>query len=173
MNELGNMAPIAVPAHEHEHRQQSTGLAQVGRFLRHLAEMILAMLLGMAVWGAIFNMLLGPTGYAGVVRANPELRFGLMAFFMAVPMVLLMRYQGHSWERGGEMALAMAAPMAAVIICWRLGVGDYVPLFSQQSLSLSTHIGMYVGMVALMLYRRKEYTHPHNALHMSGSPASP
>jgi len=38
-----------------------------------------------------------------------------MAFSMTVPMVLWMRYRGHSWERGGEMALAMNLPVLPVL----------------------------------------------------------
>jgi hypothetical protein len=171
MRELRNVAEVAAPATSHVHEQQVSGLAQLGRFTRHLVEMMLAMMVGMAIWGLILNALLNPMGYGDEIRALPELRFGLMAIFMSVPMVLLMRYRGHNWGRGTEMALAMAAPMGAVILCWRLGVGTYIPLFSEQALSASTHVGMYLGMLLLMLYRRKEYTHGHAASHMSGANA--
>jgi hypothetical protein len=174
MNEPDSLAGMGPPAHgnSHEHEREPSRLAYVGRFLRHLVEMILAMMLGMAVWGAILGLILTPIGYGDVVRASPELRFGVMAFFMSVPMVLLMRYRGHTWERGIEMAAAMVAPMGVVVLCWRLGTGAYIPFFSEQALSASTHVAMYLGMILLMLYRHKEYAHSHGASHMSGAQAS-
>jgi len=174
MNEFRDMAQVdqLVHGNNHEHYRGPSRLAYVGRFLRHLVEMIVAMMVGMAIWAAILGLILKPIGYGNVVRASPELRFGLMALFMSVPMILLMRYRGHSWERGMEMVVAMVVPMGAVVLCWRLGMGVYVPFFSEEALSLSTHVAMYLGMILLMLYRHKEYTHMHLASHTSDAQAS-
>jgi hypothetical protein len=77
------------------------------RFLRHFFEMIAVMMLGMVVLGAAFGELhrlaLG-SGFADAWRDHVGLAAFAMAFNMTVPMVLWMRYRGHSWERGGEMA---------------------------------------------------------------------
>jgi hypothetical protein len=174
MNESRSIAEVGLPAHgpTHVHEREPSGWAYVGRFVRHLAEMILAMLVGMAVWGAILSLVLNPIGLGGEVRTYPEVRYGLMAVFMSVPMVLLMRYRKHSWGRGMEMVLGMVAPMAAVVLCWRLGVGAYIPWFADQGLGTSTHVAMYLGMVLLMLYRRKEYVHPHTSAPVAGAQAS-
>lgn|SRR5215211_5508548 len=66
-------------------------------FTRHLLEMVLAMVAGMALLGAAFAALGEPPGYA-----NLFVRYGLMDASMAAPMVAWMRYRGHSWSDGGE-----------------------------------------------------------------------
>jgi hypothetical protein len=173
MNTMELRPPNTTEEHVlHEHEQNSSGLASLGRFLRHLLEMIVAMFIGMGIYAVIFGMLLAGSGYGDVAKTLPELRFGLMGIFMAAPMVLLMRVRGHSWERGGEMAAAMLAPMIVVALCWRLGMGAYLPIFADQAMPVSAHVGMYLGMVAVMLYRRKEYTHPHGKSHMEGAHVS-
>jgi hypothetical protein len=83
------------------------------RFLRHLLEMIVVMMLGMCVlgaaWGAFHEIVFG-SAFADAWRDYVGLAAFAMAFNMTVPMVLWMRYRGHSWERGGEMAIAMNLP---------------------------------------------------------------
>ena len=80
---------------------------KVWRFLRHLLEMIVVMMLGMCVlgaaWGAFHEIVFG-SAFADAWRDYVGLAAFAMAFNMTVPMVLWMRYRGHSWERGGEMA---------------------------------------------------------------------
>jgi flagellar biosynthetic protein FliP len=84
------------------------------RFAHHFFEMVIVMMLGMVVLGAAFGafhrLVLG-SGYADAWRDHVGLAAFAMAFNMTVPMVLWMRYRGHSWERGGEMALAMNLPL--------------------------------------------------------------
>jgi hypothetical protein len=55
------------------------------RFTRHLLEMVLAMMAGMAVLGVALAVLGEPPGYA-----NLFLRYGLMGAFMAVPMAAML-----------------------------------------------------------------------------------
>jgi hypothetical protein len=163
MDELQNAGDLGSWPRQFEptssHTRQGSAFAQVGRFLRHLMEMIFAMIVGMAAWGVLRGALLTPIGFSDVVSTYPELNLGLMAIFMSAPMVLLMRFRKHSWERGGEMVGAMAAPTVVVILCWRLGLGTYIPLFSDQAMSMSAHVAMILGMFLLMFYRRSEYLH--------------
>ena len=88
------------------------------RFIGHFLEMIVVMSLGMAVFGAAFSALhdlLFGGDYAGAWRDHVVLAAFGMAFNMTVPMVLWMRYRGHSWERGGEMAVAMNLPVLPLL----------------------------------------------------------
>ena len=129
------------------------------RFTRHLLEMVLAMMVGMAVFGLALAMLGDPPGYANLL-----VEYGLMGAFMAAPMVAWMRHRRHSWRDGGEMTGAMLAPMLAPVVLVELGVA--VPGLSEDSLLMLSHVAMIGGMVALMIYRFERYAHgmhDHNA----------
>ena len=122
------------------------------RFARHLLEMVVAMMFGMAVLGVALAVLGEPPGYANLL-----LRYGLMGAFMAAPMVGWMRYRGHSWSDGGEMTAAMLVPMFALVVPVELSVS--VPGLSEESLMMLSHVAMIAGMVAWMVYRRDRYAH--------------
>jgi hypothetical protein len=151
-----------VTAAAHHTYEARSGARRVGRFLWHLGEMVLAMLVGMAGFGGV-RALLDPTGFAAALREHLDVRYLAMAGVMAVPMALLMRYRGHGWARTAEMAGAMVVPVAAACLLWRFGLGAVVPALSDQALGTSAHVAMYAGMMLAMLYRFGDYAHagPH------------
>jgi hypothetical protein len=122
------------------------------RFTRHLLEMVVAMMLGMGVFGLALAALGEPPGYANLL-----IRYGMMGAFMAVPMVAWMFYRGHSWRDGGEMTAAMLVPLLIPVALVELGVA--VPGLSEGSLMMLSHVAMIGGMVALMIYRFERYAH--------------
>ena len=130
------------------------------RFLRHLLEMIAVMMLGMCVlggaWGAFHEVVFG-SAFADAWRDYVVLAAFAMAFNMTVPMVLWMRYRGHSWERGVEMAAAMNLPLLPLLVLYSL---DVIP--AQGVLGLQM-IFMIPAMVLAMLYRKEEYSAPHQS----------
>ena len=85
------------------------------------------MMLGMCVlgaaWGAFHQIVFG-SAFADAWRDYVGLAAFAMAFNMTVPMVLWMRYRGHSWERGGEMAVAMNLPLLPLLLLYSL---DLIP----------------------------------------------
>ena len=119
-------------------------------FTRHLGEMVVAMLAGMALLGVAIGALGEPPGYA-----NPLVEYGLMGVAMSAPMVAWMRFRGHPWADGLEMTAAMLLPMFALALPSVLNLGGP----TGHSLMMLSHVAMIVGMVALMLYRRDRYTH--------------
>jgi hypothetical protein len=121
-------------------------------FTRHLLEMVVAMLAGMAVLGVAIWLLGEPPGYSNLL-----VKYGLMGASMVVPMVAWMHHRGHSWSDGGEMTAAMLAPMFALVLPVELGVA--VPGLSEGSLMMLSHVAMIGGMVALMVYRWDRYAH--------------
>jgi hypothetical protein len=128
-------------------------------FLRHLLEMIVVMMLGMCVLGAAFGAfheLAFGSGFAAAWRDHVVLAAFAMAFNMTVPMVLWMRYRGHRWQRGGEMAVAMNLPVLPLLLLYWLG-----PIPSQGVLGLQMML-MLPAMLAAMLYRKEEYSGPHH-----------
>lgn len=130
------------------------------RFLRHEGEMTIAMLVGMVVLGMAFRQLhvaLFGTGFDDAWHEHTELAAFAMAFNMTLPMVWLMRYRGHSWERGGEMATAMFLPAVPLLVLLWLG------LISAHWVLPLQMVLMLPSMIVAMLYRVDEYSHPHLA----------
>ena len=130
------------------------------RFLRHAVEMTIAMLVGMVVLGMAFRQLhvvLFGTGFDDAWHEHTELAAFAMAFNMTLPMVLLMRYRRHSWERGGEMAAAMFLPAVPLLVLLWLG------LVSAHWVLPLQMVLMLPSMIVAMLYRVDEYSHPHLA----------
>ena len=119
-------------------------------FTRHLLEMVVAMLAGMALLGVAIGALGEPPGYS-----NPLVEYGLMGASMSMPMVAWMRYRGHRWSDGLEMTLAMLVPMFALVLPVEIGVVG----LTGHSLTMLAHAAMIVGMAALMMYRWDRYAH--------------
>lgn len=124
-----------------------------GGFLRHVLEMTLVMVAGMAVLGGVFQAALA---VAGVDTTDARLRLpGLFALVMAlnmsVPMAAWMRRRGHGWAYTAEMVAAMIVPVAVLIPPLWIGV------ISGETLSTIQHAVMLPSMVVVMLRHRGEH----------------
>jgi hypothetical protein len=128
------------------------------RFVRHYAEMVAAMFIGMFVLGLPLAALLGVFGVdvsSWRTDATELLLLG-MAFTMTVPMAGWMRHRGHAWAPVWEMTGAMFLPsLAAIGLLWAGITEDPGDLLAIQ------HIGMFPAMLAVMLLRLDEYTGGH------------
>jgi hypothetical protein len=149
---MGDVAGLAGTASPETGGRVRGRLVSGWRFARHLLEMVLAMMLGMGMFGLVLAVMGEPPGYANLL-----VRYGAMGAFMAAPMVAWMRYRGHSWRDGGEMTAAMLVPMLVPVALVEMGVA--VPGLSEGSLMMLSHVAMIAGMVALMLYRFERYAH--------------
>jgi hypothetical protein len=134
-------------------------VAMTRTFIRHYAEMLVAMFVGMFVLGGALSVLLGAAGI-GVSDWHtdaPELLLVGMAFTMSAPMVAWMRHRGHGWTPAWEMTASMFVPsFAAIALLWGGMVEDSDTLLAIQ------HIAMFPAMLAVMLLRRDEYAgHAH------------
>ena len=125
------------------------------QFIRHYAEMLVAMFGGMLVLGLPAEMALGAIG-----TSTSELRIDApavvllgMAVIMTVPMVAWMRYRGHDWRPCHEMAASMFIPTFGVIA---LLSGGVVEDFG--ALMMLEHVVMLPSMLVAMLLRRDEYS---------------
>jgi uncharacterized membrane protein len=136
----------------HQRSRRSAAVAGAGYFAFHLAEMSLAMMLGMAVF-VPFRLILTAQGYAALLDASSIDFQAWMGAFMVVPMVMWMRVRGCSWRDGPEMSAAMLLPVAAILGLPGLGLSDALPWLAN-----CEHTAMLVGMLAFMLYRRERYT---------------
>ena len=115
---------------------------------RHLVEMLLAMMAGMMVGAVLLSTALG-TSVSEARRAHAVAWVIVMAFDMALPMVAVMLYRGHSRRSAAEMAAAMIVPALPIVACQLSHFGGdvgraYMPI-------------SMVAMIALIVYRRSEY----------------
>jgi hypothetical protein len=133
---------------------------KASRFLGHFFEMVVVMMLGMCALGAAFgafHQVAFGSGIAAAWRDHVGLAAFAMAFNMTVPMVLWMRYRGHSWERGGEMALAMNLSLLPALVLYAF---DAIPARGVLGMQMML---MIPAMLVAMLYRKGEYSAPHTA----------
>jgi hypothetical protein len=132
----------------------------VRHFARHYAEMVLAMLLGMAVLWMPAKLALGAFGMSSQeLHDNGAAMLLVMATTMTVPMVAWMRYRGHGWPASLEMSASMYLPTFAAIAL--LGAGLVEDLGALMTLE---HVAMLLSMLAAMLLRRDEYSGHHHAV---------
>src|SRR5512132_760763 len=146
----GGMASELVLAPRHENKKR--------RFALHFFEMLLVMMLGMCVLGGAFgafHQLAFGSGFAAAWRDHVGLAAFAMAFNMTVPMVLWMRYRGHSWERGGEMAAAMNLPVLPLLVLYGFDVIPARGVLGGQMML------MIPAMLGAMVYRKEEYSALH------------
>ena len=120
-------------------------------FVRHLAEMVIAMFAGMLVLGTVINALPG-----GSELFDPPILSALvMATNMTIGMSLWMRFRRHSWTSIAEMSAAMYIPFIVLFLPYWAG------LISGHAIMIGGHALMLPAMVAAMLLRRDEYTGSH------------
>jgi hypothetical protein len=127
-----------------------------GKFVRHFLEMTLAMMVGMVVLGLPVRILAPDLAYPnGLSGPFPELSLSLMTVEMVLPMALWMRFRGHRRQLITEMSAAVLLPTLLLVpLC--LAHLIQVPVLRNLS-----GVGMFVAMLAAMLYRRAEYTMEH------------
>jgi hypothetical protein len=128
-------------------------------FLRHYAEMVVAMFAGMVVLGVPAGWALSAVGSSTselTDNAPAVMLLGMMVS-MTVPMVAWMRYRGHGWRANTEMAASMVLPTFAAI---GLLATDVMTDFG--TLMVAEHVAMLAGMLVAMLLRPSEYTHHHS-----------
>ncbi len=149
----------------------------MGSFIRHYLEMVVAMFAGMIPFGLATRLAVGdgfgvPHDVSGTVDSTWGTLAGIasMDLAMIVPMVLWMRYRGHSWRHGAEMSLAMVVPTIPIH-----AAGFIWPEFSG-AVNVASHVAMLLGMLALMIVQRAMYAgHPHGpaSAHAGKLPGSP
>ena len=137
-------------------------------FVRHYAEVLIAMFAGMVVLGVPAVAALGAAGMSvdELHDDAPALMLLLMAVTMTVPMVAWMRlpmvawmrHRGHGRRPSAEMAASMFIPTAGVIALLWSGLVEGI-----ETLQLILHVVMLPSMLVAMLLRRDEYSgHAHH-----------
>ena len=122
------------------------------RFGRHFAEMLIAMMLGMAIFGGAIEGALALAG-SSLGDGPVWVRAAVMAVTMTAPMVWWMRRRGHPREHSAEMAGAMVVPTLAAIALYEAGV-----LGSGDAALGVQHVAMVPCMAGVMLLRFDHYS---------------
>ena len=120
--------------------------------------MVVAMFVGMLMYRMLVALPLSALGFESFFGGG--LGYTWMTFSMVVPMVGLMRVQGHTWRMASEMSLGMVAPIVVCFALVRLGICSLVPFLgwlTPTSVYAVAYYGMLLGMTAVMVYRRGMY----------------
>lgn len=118
--------------------------------VRHYLEMVLAMIVGMALFGGLVSLIFALAGCSDLLD-HVGIRAPIMATNMCLGMALWMRHRGHRWLVVGEMSLAMYVPLAVLLAPFLLGV---VP---GAAVTGPMHLLMLPAMAIVMVRRREEY----------------
>jgi hypothetical protein len=131
-------------------------------FIRHYAEMVVAMFAGMIVLGLPGEGLLHLAGTSShqLYDDAPAIGFLGMALIMTIPMVALMRYRGHGWRPCWEMSASMFLPTFAVIGVMGAGITNDMGV-----LMVAEHAAMLPAMLLVMLLRYDEYAGCGHGVH--------
>jgi flagellar biosynthetic protein FliP len=120
-------------------------------FVRHYAEMVVAMFAGMAVLGFPVDKAMDAMG-----ATSDAFMFLGMATTMTAGMVAWMIHRGHGWRANVEMSASMFLPTFAVI-----GLLSAEVMTDLGALMVLEHAAMLLAMAGAMLLRPAEYVHHH------------
>ncbi|MEU7005091.1 hypothetical protein, partial [Nonomuraea sp. NPDC046570] len=123
-------------------------------FLRHLVEMVIAMIAGMVLFGPVWTVVTSSLGWDALF-GRADVGALTMAIDMTLGMSVWMRYRGHHWPAIAEMGAAMVAPILLLLVPFWAGI------LSGDALLIYGHVLMLPAMVVAMLRRRDEYTRDH------------
>jgi cytochrome bd-type quinol oxidase subunit 2 len=147
----------APEAHHHRH---------LPSFWRHFLEMLAVMAVGMIATGAIFVSVVGLKSWDQVTVRYPTQALLAMAAGMAIPMAAWMPVRGMGRRNTYEMAAAMVLPVIPFLcLVWF-------------RVTTSAQCGAYcavtvVAMLALMFYRRDQYSAPRAQQMVPARPSEP
>jgi hypothetical protein len=149
-SETMNTSAITITMEAH-HQQPTQGLAaQVGCFLLHFLELQIPMGLGALVCYLLGRLIPASSSFATVYHPGTYLFATGDVLFLTVPVVAWMIFRGHGWRRSMEMAFAMIAPVAAIVV-----LGEFAGVAYLLWLVTAMYPTMCLGMLVYMLYRRE------------------
>lgn len=115
---------------------------------RHYAEMLVAMFVGMLVFGS----LRAAAGLTVTFADHPGWSFLLMATDMSLGMAAWMRVRRHGWASTLEMCAVMYLPLLLLPLV-------QADVMSRMTFMIVAHVVMAVAMLAVLVRRRRELTH--------------
>ena len=147
------MSTNTKPVNFLQKKRVSERTLNVARFVWHFLEMALAMQIGGLLFLPLIRVIPESSSFAPVLARGTLSRPIVSGILMTLPMVTWMIFRGHGWQHSLEMAAAMLAPVAAILVFRFLRADTYLPWLAKLSCP-----SMYPAMLAAMLYRRDHYT---------------
>ena len=135
----------------HKNRRPTGGL-KAGRFFLNFLELQVAMSLGALVCYLVVRLISTSPSYATSYRPGTFLFALGDIFFLTVPVVAWMILGGHGWRHCLEIAVAMIAPVALIIVLGQLAGFAYLLW-----LLTAGYPAMSLGMLVYMLYRHDHF----------------
>ena len=120
-------------------------------FLTNFVQLQIAMSVGALVCYLIGRLIPASSSFATVYYPGAYLYTAGDVFFLVTPVVAWMMVRGDSWRHSMEMAAAMIAPVAAIIVLGELAGYAYRPW-----LITAGYPAMSLGMLVYMLYRPRD-----------------
>jgi hypothetical protein len=135
------------------------------RFLLQFLELQIPMGLGALICYLLGRLIPASSSFATVYHPGTYLFATGDVLFLTVPVVAWMILRGYGWRRSLEMAVAMIAPVAAIVVLAELaGVAYLLWLIT------AMYPSMCLGMIAYMIYRRDDFTRRVRYFTHVGSP---
>lgn len=136
----------------------------------HFLEMVVAMFVGMAVFGLAARLALTLLGHVDLLD-RLEVRVVVMLLSMGTGMTLWMYYRRHPPAGILEMNAAMLLSFAVLLVPFWVGA------LPESAVMTVGHILMLPAMALVLLHRRTEYANSHRSTQgagsRGGSPRSP
>jgi hypothetical protein len=121
-------------------------------FIRHYAEMVLAMAVGMVALHPLWTFALQAAGTPHLLDHAEPMTLA-MATDMAIGMGAWMTFRRHGWRHIAEMTAAMYLPFVILFPATLAGA------MTSGTMMIAGHGLMLATMLALMLWRRDHYGH--------------
>ncbi|MEK6691697.1 MAG: hypothetical protein AABY78_10500 [Nitrospirota bacterium] len=137
-------------------------------FKRHLIEMVLSMLIPMTLLAVTFQAMLPWLGVnlsPGISSPARIMMIVVAILVMTIPMIVLMRVRGHSWQHVWEMTGAMFAPLVIIMPIVRVVLPRANITLTPALMLPIGFVAMTGGMIVLMYLRKDVYskhTHKHH-----------
>jgi hypothetical protein len=147
---LGGITEMIDMTHTHT---LSTGKHHLSPFWRHFLQMLGVMMVGMIGSGAVLLAFVGLKTWDEVTTQYGTQALIVMAVGMTVPMTAWMLHRGMGWKNSYEMAAVMVIPVIPFLCLVWFGVTQSAQCGPYCAVSI-------LAMLALMFYRRPEYSSP-------------
>lgn len=150
------MTTISDPLQEHI-RPAGAGIrgriGRVSRFLLHLLEMAIPMVLGMVGFGLLADQLQAFPRFGAAFQSDTDLYILGDGLFMSLPMVAWMVVRRHGWRHSLEMGASMILPGLAIVMLGWLGLDSSAPGLRENACGW-----MCLGMPVYMLVRYHHFS---------------
>lgn len=129
------------------------GKHHLSAFWGHFLQMLAVMMVGMFVGGAVLVTVVGAKTWDEVTIQYGTQALLVMAVGMTVPMTAWMLYRGMGRKNAYEMAAVMVLPVVPLLCLYWFDVTRSAQCGAYCAVSVA-------AMLALMIYRRPEYSSP-------------